>query len=102
MNPYADHAAGCVLDPVNWLRHAVGAAIRLVRTDVPDADEDRPDVDDISALALLTELERLAEFDDHWGRVTLREIVVNASPIGERDQGNCTCGRWKEGTGSSG
>ena len=81
---------------------AVGAAIRLVRTDVPDADEDRTDVDDISALALLTELERLAEFDDRWGSVTLREIVVNASPIGERDQGNCTCGRWKEGPGSSG
>ncbi len=102
MNPYADHAAGCVLDPVNWLRHAVGAAIRLVRTDIPDADEDRADVDDISALALLTELERLAEFDLDWGSVTLRDLVVCASLTGERDQGLCTCGRWKGGTGSSG
>ena len=102
MNPYADHAAGCALDPVNWLRHAVGAAIRLVRTDLPDADEDRPDVDDISALALLTELERLAEFDLDWCSVTLRDLVVCASLLGERDQDSCTCGKWKGSASSSG
>lgn len=90
MNRHADHAAGCPLDPKHWLRHAVVAAIHLIRTDVAD-DDDRPFLDEISALALLTEIEQHAELDDAWATVTLRDLAVSASPIDENMQGDCTC-----------
>ena len=96
----ADHDSGCTLDPVHWLRHATGAAIRLV-TDYDDED-DKAELDRVSALILLSNLEQVAEFSESWGAMTLREFVVTASPANDQFPGMCTCTRQLEEGGQPG
>lgn len=83
-----EHEPGCALDPVHWLRHAVGAAQRLVSE---DRDLDAPNLDRTSAVALLNEMERHAEFDGGWREVTLYEVARNATLLGDTFAGHCSC-----------
>jgi hypothetical protein len=84
------HEAGCILDPVHWLRHAVGAANRLLSE---EPDDDRDSLDRISAQALLGVVERHAEFSDGWATMTLREVTEQAlDTLGpDKFESLCTC-----------
>ena len=86
--PPTEHAPGCVLDPVHWLRHAVAATGRLISL---QADEYRA-VDQKSAESLADALAHFAELDD-WATVTLQNIAQHATLMdGERFGSMCTCG----------
>lgn len=81
-----DHAPGCVLYPVHWLRHSV-AAVNLLLT---EADEGPPDR--LSAAALLNSLEYHAELEA-WATVTLLDVARYASLLGNgRFDEMCSCG----------
>lgn len=79
-----EHAPGCVLDPVHWLRHAI-AATNLRIGGVEEA------ADRLSSESLLNSLEHHAE-QDGWRTVTLLEITQYASLMGEKFAHMCTCG----------
>jgi hypothetical protein len=83
-----DHEPGCILDPVHWLRHALGAAQRLLAEDPEPAT---PYLDRRAAVALLDELERHAEFDGGWRTVTLYEVTKRASLMGDLFADHCKC-----------
>ena len=83
-----EHAPGCMLDAVHWLRHAIDAASRLAS---PQADELRS-VDRKSAESLADTLAHFAERDE-WGSVTLREVAQHANLMDDELYGSrCTCG----------
>jgi hypothetical protein len=86
----AEHAPGCVLDPVHWLRHATAAAGQFVAADSDPADV--PQYDRVSAEALTDSLAHFAELSD-WSTVTLLDLARNATLMndGRFDQ-FCTCG----------
>lgn len=102
--PRIEHAPGCVLDPVHWLRHAIAASGRLV---FPQEDE-VCHVDRLAAEQLLDTLAHLAELPD-WAPVTLEgsgsedpsgsDVVRNADVPDTRFPSLCTC---RVGTGSQG
>lgn len=85
-----EHEPGCALDPVHWLRHALGAAQRLVSAE-PDVEV--ASIDKTSAAELLNVLERYAEFDDSWRNVTLYEVARGATLMGGTFAALCTCRR---------
>ncbi len=70
--PRIEHAPGCVLDPVHWLRHAIAAAGRLVS---PQEDDDVRHVDRWAAGLLLDTLAHFAELPD-WATVTLEDVCA--------------------------
>jgi hypothetical protein len=86
--PPIEHAPGCVLDPVHWLRHAIAASGRLAAPQGSELDT----VDKKSAEALADTLAHFAELDD-WATVTLRDIARHATLVDEERFGaQCTCG----------
>ena len=85
-----EHRPGCILDPVHWLRHAIGAANHLLSDD-PDPRADR-----VSARSLLETMERHAELDNGWASVTMLELAQEATLMDdERFAAMCTCGAGK-------
>jgi hypothetical protein len=87
--PPTEHAPGCVLDPVHWLRHAVAASGRLIS---PENDAEHRHVDRVSAESLTDTLAHFAELDD-WATVTLREVAQHATLMDDKRFGPmCTCG----------
>lgn len=86
--PPIEHAPGCVLDPVHWLRHAIAASGRLA---APPGSE-LETVDKKSAGALADTLAHFAELDD-WATVTLLDIARHETLMDEERFGaQCTCG----------
>ena len=83
----AEHDPGCVLDPANWLRHAVAAAAHLMASDTEVASW----ADRQSAAALLNALELLSQ-QTRWRSVTLLEVTQFAPLMGATFAGLCTCG----------
>jgi hypothetical protein len=71
-----DHARGCILDPVHWLRRAAAATGRFVAgvADPPDLAR----YDQVSAEALTDSLAHFAGLPD-WSTVTLLDLARNAS-----------------------
>ena len=90
--PPTEHAPGCTLDAVHWLRHAIAAVGRLAS---PQADEFRS-VDRKSAESLADTLAHFAELDE-WGTVTLREVARHANLMDDELFGSrCTCGATRQ------
>lgn len=96
MTSPAPHAPGCILDPRNWLRHALAAAATSMD---PTADEHRAP-DRLSAASLLNALEHFAG-QDTWRTTTLLEVTEMANLMGEKFQSLCTCGRNRDDGPSS-
>jgi hypothetical protein len=84
-----EHAPGCVLDPVHWLRHAIAAAGRLIK---PEGDPEIDHVDRMAAESLADTLAVFAETAD-WATTTLRDVAQHATLM-DNDffHGMCTCG----------
>ena len=78
------HQPGCVLHPVNWLRHAVAAAGHMAAEDLTGADR-------VAAAALTDALAHFAEMDS-WASVTLADIAEHATlVVGPRYAAFCGC-----------
>ena len=91
MSP-TEHAPGCVLDPVYWLRHAIAASGRLAS---PQNDDLR-NIDKISAESLADTLAHFAELDD-WATVTLQDVAQHATLMDDERFGlQCTCGATRQ------
>ncbi len=85
MNP--DHAQGCALDPIHWLRRAIVAAGRRVSPE----DDQVHHVDWRSAIALTDTLAQSADLED-WADVTLLEVARRAALTDQERFGrSCTC-----------
>ena len=86
--PSIEHASGCVLDPVQWLRHAAAAAGRLAGPlEEEDESADREAVE-----SLADTLAHFAELPE-WATVTLRDVARHATLMDDERFGPmCTCG----------
>jgi hypothetical protein len=87
MTPPLKHQAGCTLDPVHWLRHAIAAAGLLARPHPDDAFVDRT-----SAEAMTDTLAYYAQLDE-WANVTLKDVAYRSTLMSDgRFDYLCTCG----------
>lgn len=80
-----EHKAGCPLDPVRWLRHAIAACTQAMATGEEQANADR-----LAAASLLNALEHFADRDD-WSTTTLRDVANYSSLMGNKFDSWCTC-----------
>ena len=80
-----EHVPGCILDPVNWLRHAIAATNLRIK-----GEHEHPD--HLSSEALQNALEHFAEQSD-WRTVTLLDVAKYASLMGDKFSSDCTCGQ---------
>lgn len=85
-----EHAKGCPLYSVHWLRHAVAAAGLLIGQPAEQG------ADEVSAMALVDTLAHFAELPQ-WEAVTLKDVAEHATLMDtpenrERFGPQCTCG----------